>query len=228
MKEQKRSTSYMYLHRLMRLWSYLRTVKVKDGLSQSDLMSRSCMISNICAFTFSQKLHIEAATLSYLPQYEDKFNGKRVQQLFGGDVRQLVKEISQLRKLFVEGDGVAANEIKGFSYSAKSIYVQQCYVDLVIMLTTRQKKVVLDGVEYIRKDDKVRVGDEWYDEPQFHQWFVETLLWKLGLLQTCASETQQAIQEAVKLYREQKGYEFDLNFAFCDAGNDRSPTNVED
>jgi hypothetical protein len=227
MKEAKTTRNYMYLHRLMRLWSYLRTVEVNEGLQLSDLMSRSCMISNLCAFTYSQKLHIEAATLSYLPQFT-KWNGKEVQRLFGGDVRNLVKEINALRSVFTESGDVDINDIKGFSFPAKTIYVQQCYVDMVIMLTTKKIKMVLDGKVYVKKDGKVNVDGEWFAEPQFHQWFMETLIWKINIIGNCAYETQQAIQEAVKLYKEQKGFEFDLNLSFADASSDRSPINVED
>jgi len=227
----KSATSYLYLHRLMRVFNFLSEVKLYNNVPVTEFWKKSMMMSNLLVSSYSDKLQTEAGTLSYIPQYS-KMKLKNVSRLFGQDVKNLVLETNRLgRRLSEDGDLTDA-EVRGYSIYAKNIYLHQSYIDLVILFTTDHEDIVIDGeLHKVRMKGDVRQiqhDGEWHKEEDFHQWFMEAIVWKKEQMEYCSGEIQQAILEAVKQYKEQKGFVFDLTGTFLEAGKDRSPVSTGD
>jgi len=195
-----------------------------SGLETKDLhslLTKSSMLCALMAYAHSSKLEIEAGTLSFLPQY-NVFDKKKVFALFGAHVRQLVMEANDLRLMFLN-DEEDLDVMRGVNIYAKNIYMYQCYVDLVDMFTVSHEHFIIDGVKWTIEGEKVINGSDSYSIPEFHLWCVETIKWKMSLLDYFNSDIDQAIKEVIKQYREQKGFVFDVELNYENADTDESP-----
>lgn len=151
--EKRRDVPYQQMHRIGRIFNYLQSIKVKEGFSKLELMTKSCMINGFMNNTFCDKLSMEAATLSFIPQFCERgkrgYSGKLINRNFGQDVRTLVQEVQEINREMievVEAEEPNPGTVLHHSYRCKEIYLFQAYVELVMNLTVKKKAIVQDGI----------------------------------------------------------------------------------
>lgn len=226
----RKLSHHQYTHRLMRLFTIVEAMPIRDNYPRSELVIRSAMISNILVVDMHDKLTIEAGTLSYIPQYcpyqnkrEQKYIHKTIIDQFGNNVCKLMQEVEELRQAFVYN-----HDVKGFSMYAKEIYLIHVYLDLVNMFNTLTKVKVLDGellkIRTAKKELKIdkrkrlAIGEEYVvyeddkmDMPRFFAFMVRIAEWKLDEIEHGHVQIKQALRELCKEIRTTQGVEIYYN-----------------
>ena len=175
MEQKRRKVPYLQMDRMARIMFYLQNCKVDEGKSKNQLILKSALISGLLNNTFSDKLQVEAATLSYVPQFCEKWDKKGMAQNFGQDVKNLVLETSELLNEFhrmqFEEDYEA--DVHLFSQRSKELLLFQCYADLSDAFTVKRKMIVFEGKEcHIKRNQRCWIGED--NTPYMLDHFEET------------------------------------------------------
>jgi len=163
MKEQRRKAPYLQMHRMARIYFYINRCKVDKGKSKTQLITKSAMINGFINNAYCDKLTMEAATLSYIPQFCSKYNKKILAANFGQDTKNLVMEVDELVKDFHRMQFEEDYEGKAHTFSnyAKEVYLFQAYADMVDIFTVNRKAAVFEGVTCpIKRNQKCWLGED--------------------------------------------------------------------